>query len=128
MRKKGGYIAITSAVIISILILVITLALSFLTFSSRFNISDSERKERNKALAEACVELAVLRLAQSAAYAGNEDILVGNEKCSILPIETNGEQKTIKTKAAVSGLAANLKVVINVSDFSVVSWEELPSS
>lgn len=121
----NGYIALTSAVIISILIMSFVFAVSFSGFFSRFNILDSSLKEMANSLAEACAETALLKLAENSAYAGNENIDIGGNQCAILPLETAGGQKIIKTKADIQKAVANLKVVVDSSTLSIISWEEL---
>ena len=122
---NNGYIAITSAIVISILIMSFVFAVSFSGFFNRFNILDSSLKETTNSLAEACVETALLKLAENSAYSGNENINIDGEQCVILPIETGGGQKIIKAKAVIKEIVTNLKVAVNSSDFSIISWEEL---
>mgnify|MGYP001558748722 FL=1 len=121
-----GYIAITSAIIISLLLMAITFALNFSSFFGRFNVFDSQTKEISQALAEACAEKALLNLAQNSSYAGNETITVKTpDTCDILTIETNGSQKTIKTTATFQKTTTNIKVMVNMPGPQLVSWEEL---
>ncbi len=123
---RNGYLALTSIIIISILVLTISLSLEFSGFFARFNILDSEYKERSLALADACADKALLKIVQNASYPGNETIIIGDNSCNILPIETLGNQKTIKTSAVYQNAASNIKVIMNMTDFSIISWEELP--
>ena len=123
--NQRGYISLISSIIISILLLAVTFAISFNNSSSRFNILNAEFKEQSSALAEACVDTALLKLAQNQSYGGNENISVGNDQCSILPIETLTGQKIIKTKAIFQNAATNLKITVQASDLSVISWEEI---
>lgn len=123
--NQHGYISLISSIIISVLLLAITFAISFNNSSSRFNILNAEFKEQSSALAEACVDTALLKLAQNQSYGGNENISVGNDQCSILPIETLTGQKIIKTKAIFQNAATNLKVAVQAGDLSVISWEEI---
>ena len=85
--KQNGYIAVMSAVIISVLLLSIVAALSFSTYFTRFNIFDSFTKERSRSLAESCADYALLKLRElPSSYAGYETITVsGDETCAILP-------------------------------------------
>jgi len=122
---SDGYIALISAIIISVLMMGVVFATSHTSFISRFNVLNTEFKERSSGLAEACVDMALLKLAQSKSYAGNESISVGNSQCSILAIETSPGQKTIKTKATFQSSVTNLKIVANDTDLSVISWEEV---
>src|SRR5258708_32505996 len=83
--NQKGFIALTSAMVISILLLAITVSLGFCGFFTRFNILDSESKERSLALAEACGEMSILNLTQGLSTIGN--ITVGDDKCNIVSIQ-----------------------------------------
>ena len=96
-RSRGGYIALTSAVIIVMIIISIISALSLASYFSRSNILTSEFKDLSLGLAEGCAEKALLKYSQDSSYIGNENILIGGRQCSILPIETSGSNKIIKT-------------------------------
>lgn len=124
--NQSGYIALVSSIIISILLMAVTFAVSSGNFSARFNVLNAEFKERGLALAEACADTALLKLAQNPSYPGNENIFVGNDQCSILAVETLWEQKIIKTKAIFQSSVTNLKITVQASDLSVISWEEVP--
>jgi hypothetical protein len=124
-RCKNGYIAITSAVIISILIMGFVFAVSFSGFFNRFNVLDSSLKETANNLAEACADAALLKLAENSAYSGNENISIDGYQCNIFQIETAANQKIIKTKAVVGSAVANFKVTVDAASLVVVSWEEL---
>ena len=64
MRKtNSGFIALFSVIIISFVLLIVAVTLNFTGFSGRFNILDSESKERSNALAEACIDSGRLAIA-----------------------------------------------------------------
>jgi hypothetical protein len=125
--NNRGYIAITSAIVISALLLVISGIVSFSSYLSRFNVLDVSSKEESRALAEACVEKALLKLALNASYGGNEVLAItAGRSCRILPVESAGGQKIVKTTAAFGGAVSNLKVVMVLSPPTIISWEEVP--
>jgi len=126
VRFTSGYIAITSAIIISVLVMTLVFATSLSGFSGRSNILDAYYKETSNALAEACVATALSKLAANGSYTGNENITVDGNQCAVLLIETAGGQKIIKTKAIFQKTVTNLKAVVAAADLSIVSWEELP--
>lgn len=121
----NGYIAITSAIIITILILTVVLTTSSAGFFGRFNILGTLLKERGSALADACADTALLNLVEDIDYAGNENIVIASSTCTILPIETNGDQKTIKTQATEGDTETNHKVILDTTDFTIVFWDEV---
>lgn len=129
-RKKifaRGYIAITSAIIISFLLMTIVFTLSSASFFSRSNILDSNQKETSLGIAEACADTALLKLAQNSAYSGNENLNVGSSTCSILSLESPSGQKIIKTWANYKGYQTNIKITLNYPAMTIISWEELPN-
>lgn len=128
MRASNkGYIAVTSAIIISFLVMAIAIALSFSTYFSRFNILDAQSKERSVAAAESCADTTLLKLAQNGSYSGNETITVATSTtCTIGPIQTQGSQKIITTSSTVKQTVTIITVVVNASPLSIVSWEETP--
>lgn len=125
--RQEGYIAMTSAIIISILIMTIVFAVSTAGYFSRSNILVSELKDVGLALAEGCAEKALLKYAEDISYAGNESVTIGSKQCAILTIETSGDNKIIKTEAIVQGATSNIKVTFVSADMTLVSWEEVAS-
>jgi hypothetical protein len=123
-KKQNGFIALISAIIISVLLLTITVTLGMTGIMSRFNILDSESKERSIALAEACADKAIFNLAQS--VISPSTISVGSDSCSIVSVNSStplANQTTIKTQAIINRSYTNLLVVID-TDFKILSWDE----
>jgi len=125
MKNQKGYIILISVIVISIILMAVALALSGNVFSIRSNMLDAEFKKTSKGLAEACAETALLKLKQNNTYDGNENIAVGNQQCSILAIETEGNQKIIKTTANFQNFVSNIKVIAVLPDASIASWQEV---
>ncbi len=124
-KNQNGFIALTSAIIISILLIAFSLAVSTTGFFGRFNILDSENKQRSLALAEACGDEALLRLIIQPGYQGDETVTVGGEPCHIFPI-TSGVQVTIRPQGSYGGATTNLQTTFNGTDYSLISWQETP--
>ena len=125
MREKG-FIAITSAIIISVLLLAITLAITFSAYFARFNVLDSESKERSSALAEACSDAAVLEIS-GGKYSTNELLTIGpgsDDDCTIVSVGTSGSQNIIKSRAVINQAYTNLRIGVDSTDFTIKSWDE----
>lgn len=58
--RHRGFIALMSAVIISAVLLLVVISVGLTGFFSRSNVLDSELKSRSRAVAEACLEQALL--------------------------------------------------------------------
>lgn len=127
-KKDEGFIALITAIALTLILLVVTVTLNQTGFFTRSTLLDAEYKERSSALAEACVDTALLKLAADPTYTGPDTVAVGSDSCDIISVSPPGSPtRTIQTRAVFQEAATNLEVVINDSDLSVVSWNELPS-
>lgn len=131
-KLEQGYIALVSAIVISFLLITITVSLGLSGFFGRFDILDSESKERSSALTEACIDTAILKLAENINYSLTPDdhaIPVEGDTCNIVSISPNPTRTfpiTIQTQACINKSVTNLSVIID-SNFDITSWEELPN-
>jgi hypothetical protein len=136
-NSQGGYIALISIIIIVALLMIITVAVSFSGFFSRFGILDNEYKEVSSALAEACADTAILNLAENWS---NPEIPPGgivhvgpgaDDICNIVSIEPSGggSSKTIKVQASSKNSYTNLKIMVNNGGvgIGIDSWLEKPN-
>jgi len=126
-KNQEGFIALMSVIIIMAVLLVIGASISFTSFSSRFNVSDSEFKKRSSNLAEACVDAELLKLAQGTTYANGATVAVGSDSCTVFSVATAAGQTTIKTKAIFQQSVTNVQAVVNSTSLHLHSWQELPS-
>ena len=128
-KFQKGYIALISALVISALLVVICVAISATSFFLRFNVLDSEYKERSSELAESCVNIALLHLAQNPSNTATGNVVVGDDSCTIFSVQKDypaAGQTTVQTKAEVRHAVTNFKVTVDVN-LSIISWQELPS-
>ena len=123
--KNNGFVALMSSIIISVILLLLIATTSLTGFYGRTNVSEYEFKEKSAALAEACVNYAILQLTIDGSYAGNESIPVGDAGCQIRPIAISGANKIIETQAIYQDSYTNLRVVANTATLSVVSYDEV---
>ena len=124
LETQKGFIALMSAVIISIILLLIATNLSLTSFYGRSNILDSELKERSSALAEACADTALLKLANDPSYAppvGGEPVAVDDDECIIDSVVGD----TINVSANYKDYITKLEIEFDTSDLSIDRWEEI---
>ena len=125
--SNQGYIAVVTALIMSMILLFIGVSGSTTGLMSRNNKLDFDNKHASYFLAQSCLDRARLRLGENySGYTGNETLTVSGATCFILPIETSGQNKIIKARASVYGATTNLKLTVDQS-LSQVSLEELAS-
>ena len=123
--KNQGYIAITTAIILSIVIMVVAISLGSSSLFTRFAFVDFNNKQASYFVARSCLDYALLQLSQNSAYVGNETVNIGSYQCSIQAVETSGSNKIIKARSQISGATTNLKLTVVASTLSTVSLEEL---
>jgi hypothetical protein len=125
-KSNSGFIALMSAVIISVLLLLMAANLGTNGFYNRFNILDSELKERSSALAEACADTALLKLANDSTYVGPETVIVsGTDTCTI-DTTTPINPRVFNVHANYNNSYTNLQITIDVPTVIVNRWEEIP--
>ncbi len=86
-KQNEGFLALFSVVIISFILLSAAVTLNFSGFFGRFNILDSESKERSDNLANSCINQARLILVSQADFTGTGQIKLAKDSCNyeILP-------------------------------------------
>ena len=127
LHPSEGYIALTSVIIISLLLITVSAALSSANYFSRFNILENEYKSNSFSLAESCVDFAVSRVIANSGYAGgNEQINVGSDNCTVVSVSA-GYPKNIVTQAVYQKSYTNICAQINSSK-TIIGWKELKHS
>jgi|SRR3989344_3913014 len=138
-NKKSGFVALITAIIISVILLTVTVAMNQVGYLTRGEILDSEYKDRSTALAEACGDTALFKLAQDPTYQpppGGDDIAVDSATCSIGSVQVDhpaAGQTTITTNAVFPatsvtnrGAVTKLQIVVDSTDLTLLSWNEIP--
>ncbi|MBI4087503.1 MAG: hypothetical protein HY434_01590 [Candidatus Liptonbacteria bacterium] len=127
LKARVGYIGIVSALIISAVVVLIMVAVGQISFLNRINISDTHLKKKSRALAEGCVDTALLKLASNASYAGNETITVASDTCKIVSVVSSSTGKIISAQGKFLGAVTDVKATVDTNTFSIVGWEEVRS-
>ena len=126
--NNHGYIAITTSIILTIVVTLLALSFNLSSSSNHITASALRNKNLSLSLANGCAEHALLQLKASSSYAGNEMISVNSRTCTIFPLETpDSNTKIIKTSDSSSGYTGNIKIQLDLGGFSIVSWQELTS-
>lgn len=127
-NSNGGFIALVSVLLISVVLLLMVTTLSLSGFIGRFSILNSELKKVSASLAEACANTAVLKLAENWNYTGNETIVVNGNACAVFPVAAAGaDPQILKTQAVYRKSYTNLVITVHKTPFAIVSWQEVPN-
>ena len=133
-NKESGYIALISAVIIGAILTVIVYVLSFTSFSSRINILGTEFKEKSSGLADACVDVVIIRLQGNESYDPSGDtVRIDDGFCNILSVSPTGSwPKTVEIQSKYPEIGTkisytNLEVQLSkpLDEVVVDSWKEV---
>jgi cytoskeletal protein RodZ len=124
-----GYIALISAIIISAVLVILAVSISQTGFLARFNVADSEYKKQSSALAEACIDTALLRIAQDPTVsATSSPVNIGSNSCNIVSVQPGppytSTPLTIQTQGVFQDAVTNIQVKVNADTLSLLSWQE----
>jgi len=125
VEVSGGYAALMSVLLVSGILLLVVSVSSYRGYFSRYNLLQSEFKERSLALAEACADEALLSLARDRNYLGNVSLFVGAEPCRIGPVTSSVTTTNFRTKASFKSAYTTIQISVNTETLVVVSWEEI---
>ena len=123
-KKQKGFIAITTVLIISALVLMVGIGISLESIGETKMGLQRSLSSQSYYLINLCAEQTLMKLKENSSYLGDETINVENGNCTILPIEGNW---TIKVSAFSSGQVKKMKLVVSQIDPEIIvdSWEEV---
>ncbi|HZS42970.1 MAG TPA: hypothetical protein VFA52_02000 [Candidatus Paceibacterota bacterium] len=108
MKRDRGFVALISVILISSLLIPSVLNSSEPIYEALINIYRSAAKAESEILAESCVEVTFVRLAQNPNYSGSSTIEVGSSSCEIVSVKKTGNQYDIFTGATSSKVSTIL--------------------
>lgn len=133
--RSKGFIALMSAIIIATILLLVATTGGLTGIFARGNALDAELKARSVSAADACVDQALLSLANDPGYTGPDTYNLNTlDQCTVETVQLDipiAGQLTLTIKGTSGANAAarattNLQVVANTADLSIVSWREAP--
>jgi hypothetical protein len=124
--KPKGFIALMSAIVISAILIVATVTGSLTGFYTRFNVLDSEFKNRSTALAEACADVLLYKLGNDSGYNGPDmNYAVGSDTCNIFAATNPGATpRVFKLQGIYQHSYTNLQLTVDVDTLTVTAWQE----
>ena len=130
INRQRGFIALMSAIIIATILLLVATTGGLTGIFARGNALDAELKARSVGAADACVDLALLDLANGKSSPADPHALNSLDECIIISVVPESGQTTIRIHASSGATASpaitNLEVVADTTDLSVISWRETP--
>ena len=124
---RQGFAAITSVILICGIALVSSTALAGVYLTEARETTMRGFAVQARASAYACANIAMLRLKRNRSYTSGESINVDKVVCTIEPVTSNNNARTVYAKATVNGYASRIQVQIaDVDQLYVSSWNEVP--
>jgi hypothetical protein len=128
MKRRPGFIALISMLILSAIGLLISVGLFTRAHGeSLMNVQDDLALQARQA-ATACAEYGLMQLKTSNTYAGNEVRSVGGYTCKVLtPGGSGSTNRTISATSTISGVNAKVTVTVTSIDptMSISSWTDV---
>lgn len=121
--RRSGYIAITSALLVSGLIVLVAVSLGLSSYLAQTSLTRSYYKEVSRALAEGCLDESFLKFAEDPAYAGDETVTIGDDMCEIISVEPSGADRAFRVNAVFLQTVTNIEAIV-AEDLVIESWEE----
>ena len=126
-QNPRGMIALSTVLLVGAIVLVAGLGMTTRSIMTSQTVFDTQQSRAALAAATACMERALASLFLDSGYAGNEVLTIGDDSCTILPVESpTGTTRIIKTQATASGFTR--KILVNVSSttppMTVSSWQD----
>lgn len=139
-NQQRGFVALMSIIIMTAVVIALIFTVGVSVFFSRFSVLDGEYKRESLALAEACTNTAMVKIAQDPSYAPaatGECVSVSDtcgvvgatRTCKICSVSLSGGMYTIRTRAVYTGAYTTIeaKGSLGETNFNVSSWREVGS-
>lgn len=125
-NSESGFIALTSVIIISLLLITITIGSANSSYGNRFNGLAYENKIASSAAAYACLQYALARLSENEGYSGGSVVRVGPETCSVISVVSpTTDTRIILVQSNIHRSFSTFKFTIRMHDWVVLSRQEL---
>ncbi len=122
--NQKGYVALTSVIFMSLLLVTITVVLSIINYYSRYNILESEFKERSVAQAESCIDKAVYNVLTGVVVTYPKTY--SDLGCTVESAVSAGSNFNVLVTGDYQNSKTKLQVQLNsANSYKVVTWQEL---
>lgn len=132
-KQEGGYAAIMTTIIISLVLLTMIAQSGFAGWHARFFALNREKKHQAHALANGCINLAMASMIKNP-DAASFTLALASGACDIRVVDTSDFRTAefhVQSRVGGSesgGVAhANMKVVVHLASGEIISWQEIPT-
>ena len=136
-ERQRGFVALMTAIVMSAMLLVLMAGSGYASFYARYDALGVEKKREAQALAESCVNVALLALATSSdpEHFSESNIAVAvasassnsSNVCTVDDVRRSGADMAIQASASVDDSYSTVRVVATLPpSISIVSWDISP--
>ena len=124
----NGYIALTSILIISAIVLLIALSAGLLSISELNMGLEKNQSAEAYYLASACAEQGLQEIRNSDSFTGIGNLSLENGDCSYDVSQAGGENRTIEVSGIVNNIIRKIKISLDTinPNINITSWQEVP--
>lgn len=124
----NGYIALTSILIISAIVLLIALSAGLLSISELNMGLEKNQSAEAYYLASACAEQGLQEIRNSDSFTGPGNLSLENGDCSYDVSQTGGENRTIEALGIVNNIIRKIKISLDTinPNINITSWQDVP--
>ncbi len=124
--KHQGFVALMSAIIISAVLMLTVVAGALSGIYARSNVLDAELKSRSRAVADACLEQALLLVTNNPSYADTEYQKFNDLDACELTITGAAPTKTFVIQGSSTNAVTNLSATYDTGTKALTSLAEAP--
>ena len=124
----NGYIALTSILIISAIVLLIALSAGLLSISELNMGLEKNQSAEAYYLASACAEQGLQEIRNSDSFTGAGNLSLENGTCTYDVSQTGGENRTVEALGSVNNIVRKIKISLDAINpsINITSWQEVP--
>lgn len=125
-KEQNGYIILISVLIIGAISTAIAVSLLSIGLNSSKNSFSFEQSRQARALANSCIDLALLEIYNSSSYTGASSTSTAQGTCWYEVINTGGDARTINASSTVGPVIRKTKTQLDdVDPINIISWQEV---
>jgi len=124
----NGYIALTSILIISAIVLLIALSAGLLSISELNMALEKNQSAEAYYLASACAEQGLQEIRNSDSFTGIGNLSLENGTCTYDVNQIGGESRTINALGFINNIIRKIEINIDAinPNINITSWQEVP--
>ena len=135
--KQRGFVALMTAIVMSAMLLILMAGSGYASFYARYDALGVEKKRQAEALAESCINVALLALATSSDpthFSESNSVVTvasasvnSSNTCTIDDVQHTGADVVIRASASVGDSFSRVSAVATLPpSISIVSWNTSP--